>query len=178
MATGSFTDGDKYKTAPDVIRMLADIVSKNGNLLLNVALYPDGSLPPESQTLLSELAPWMSTNAEAIHGTRPWTIHGEGPTETAAGAFKESAEFSAQDLRFTTKGKALYAITLGEPQGRVAITSLGRAAGHEKRRVRSVRVLGLRAALKFQQTDAALVVELPQRLPSRHASAFKISFDA
>ena len=173
-----FSDGDKYKTAPDVIRMLADIVSKNGNLLLNVALYPDGSLPPESQTLLSGLAPWMSINAEAIHGTRPWTLHGEGPTETAAGAFKESAEFSAQDLRFTTKGKALYAITLGEPQGHLVITSLGRAAGHEKRPVRSVRVLGLRAALKFQQTDAALVVELPQRLPSHHASAFKISFDA
>ncbi len=119
-----YADGYTYKTAPEVIRMLADIVSKNGNLLLNVVLYPDGSLPPESQTLLSELKPWMAVNAEAIHGTRPWTVHGEGPTETAAGAFKENAQYTAQDIRFTTKGKTLYAITLGEPSGSVSITSL------------------------------------------------------
>ena len=173
-----FSDGDKYKTAPDVIRMLADIVSKNGNLLLNVALYPDGSLPPESQTLLSELAPWMAINAEAIHGTRPWVVHGEGPTETKAGAFKENAEYNAQDIRFNTKGGSLYAITLGEPHGQVAIASLGRAAGHEKRNVRSVRLLGVAQPLKFARTDAALVIDLPPHLPTRHASAFRISFGA
>jgi alpha-L-fucosidase len=171
-----FADGDKYKTAPEVIRMLADIVSKNGNLLLNVALYPDGSLPPESQTLVNELAPWMRVNAEAIHGTRPWVVHGEGPTETAAGAFKESAEYTAQDIRFTTKGASLYAITLGEPGGAVAIKSLGRLAGLERRAVRNVRLLGVPQPLKFQQTDTALVIELPQRLPTGHASAFRISF--
>jgi alpha-L-fucosidase len=171
-----FKDGDEYKTASDVIRMLADIVSKNGNLLLNVALYPDGSLPPESQALLTELAPWMTVNAEAIHGTRPWAVHGEGPTETAAGEFKENAGYKAEDIRFTTKGKSLYAITLGEPQGRVAITSLGRSAGHERRAVRGVQLLGVRTPVKFEQTDAALIVELPDRLPTRHASAFRISF--
>ena len=84
-----YADGYAYKTGPDVIRMLADIVSKNGNLLLNVVLYPDGSLPPESQCLLADLKAWMAINAEAIHATRPWTVYGEGPTETAAGAFKE-----------------------------------------------------------------------------------------
>jgi len=173
-----YADGDKYKTAPDVIRMLADIVSKNGNLLLNVALYPDGSLPPESQTLLSELAHWMGVNAEAIHETRPWTVYGEGPTETAAGEFKESAEYTAEDIRFTTKGDTLYAITLGEPRGRVTITSLGRGAGHERRAVQSVRLLSVAQPLKFQQTDATLVIDLPGRLPTRHASAFKISFGA
>jgi alpha-L-fucosidase len=173
-----YADGDTYKTAPDVIRMLADIVSKNGNLLLNVALYPDGSLPPESQSLLSELAQWMSINAEAIHETRPWTLYGEGPTETASGAFKESAKYTAEDIRFTTKGDALYAIALGEPRGRVALASLGRGAAHARRAVQSVRLLGVEQPLKFQQTDAALVIELPRRLPTRHASAFKISFGA
>jgi alpha-L-fucosidase len=173
-----FSDGDTYKTAPVVIRMLADIVSKNGNLLLNVALYPDGSLPPESQTLLSELAQWMSRNAEAIHETRPWSVYGEGPTETASGAFKENAAYTAQDIRFTTKGEALYAITLGEPSRRVAITALGRSAGREKRAVQTVHLLGIAAPLKFQQTDASLVIELPGRMPTRHASAFKIFFAA
>jgi alpha-L-fucosidase len=118
----------------------------------------------------------MSVNAEAIHGTRPWAVHGEGPTETAAGEFKENAGYKAEDIRFTTKGKSLYAITLGEPQGRVAITSLGRSAGHERRAVRGVQLLGVRTPVKFEQTDAALIVELPDRLPTRHASAFRISF--
>ncbi len=171
-----YKDDDEYKTAPDVIRMLADIVSKNGNLLLNVALHADGSLPPESQQLLSELAEWMSVNAEAIHGTRPWVIHGEGPTETASGAFKENAQYKPEDIRFTRNGETLYAITLGEPRGHVAIHSLGRAAGKELRTVRGVRLLGMRSALKFQQTEAALLIDLPGQLPTRHASALKISF--
>jgi alpha-L-fucosidase len=171
-----FKDGDQYKSAPDVIRMLADIVSKNGNLLLNVALYPDGSLPPESQALLTELKPWMAVNAEAIHGTRPWKVHGEGPTETAAGEFRENANYTAQDIRFTTQGGKLYAITLGEPRGSVAITSLGRAANHERRAVRSVHLLGARTPLRFVQNDAALVIDLPGSLPARHASVFRITF--
>jgi alpha-L-fucosidase len=156
--------------------MLADIVSKNGNLLLNVVLYPDGSLPPESQDLLTGLKAWMSINAEAIHATRPWTLFGEGPTRTAAGAFKENAQYTAQDIRFTTRGKTLYAITLGEPSGQVAIASLGRGRSGERLDVKSVRVLGVKEPLKFQQTETALIVNLPATLPSRHASAFKISF--
>ncbi len=170
-----YSDGYTYKTAPEVIYMLSDIVSKNGNLLLNIVLYPDGSLPPESQTLLDELAPWMHVNAEAIHGTRPWKIFGEGPTETVDGAFRESAAYTAQDIRFTTKGDAIYAITLGEPKQSVAITSLGRSAGHEKRPVRRVNLLGVPKALKFRQTDQALVVDLPADLPTRHASVLKIT---
>ncbi|MFN3668209.1 MAG: alpha-L-fucosidase [Brevundimonas sp.] len=171
-----YADDYAYKTGPDVIRMLADIVSKNGNLLLNVVLYPDGSLPPESQALLADLTAWMAVNSEAIHQTRPWRLFGEGPTETAAGAFQENATYSADDIRFTTRDGSLYAITLGEPRGRVAIRALGRDAGHEGRPVRQVHLLGQPRALDFQQTGAALVVQLPERLPSRHASALKIEF--
>jgi alpha-L-fucosidase len=170
-----YSDGFAYKTGPDVIRMLADIVSKNGNLLLNVVLYPDGSLPPESQTLLADMKEWMGTNAEAIHGTRPWEVFGEGPTQTAAGAFKESAEYTAADLRFTRKGDSLYVITLGEPRGEVAIAALGRAAGHARRAPRTARLLGVSQPLKVRQTDAALVVEIPDRLPTRHASVIKLT---
>jgi alpha-L-fucosidase len=171
-----FAEGDKYKTGPEVIHMLADIVSKNGNLLLNVVMYPDGSLPPQSQALLTDLAAWMRINSEAIHGTRPWRVFGEGPTETASGAFQEKAEYTGADIRFTTRGQSLYAITLGEPQGMVAIQSLGRAAGHERRPVRRVRVLGYPRNLEFHQTDKALVVQLPEVLPTPHASAFEVSF--
>jgi len=171
-----YSDGFKYKTTSEVIALLADIVSKNGNLLLNVVQYPDGGLPPESQLLLQELAPWMAVNAEAIHGTRPWKVFGEGPTEVAAGAFQESAAYTAQDIRFTTKGDALYAITLGEPKQSVDITSLGRGAGLERRRVKRVELLGQRQPCVFRQTDAALRIAPPSSLPTRHASVFKITF--
>ncbi len=169
-------ENDRYKTPAQVISMLADIVSKNGNLLLNVALRADGSLPPPSVELLDALAAWMPVNGAAIHGTRPWKIHGEGPTEAAAGDFKESGDYVAQDIRFTTRGARLYAITLAPPQGAVAITSLASGNPHEPRRVRRVRLLGHDGTIAFRQTDRALVIDCPARLPSRHASAFEISF--
>jgi alpha-L-fucosidase len=171
-----YSDGFTYKTGPDVIRMLADIVSKNGNLLLNVVLYPDGSLPPESQALLTDLKAWMAPNADAIYGTRPWKVFGEGPTETAGGHFKENANYTAADIRFTTRKDSLYAIALGEPRGQLAIKSLGGSAGHEPRAIRRVRLLGVARPLKFRREDAALVVEIPDRLPTRHASALEITF--
>jgi len=171
-----FSENDRYKTSAEVITMLADIVSKNGNLLLNVVLHADGSLPAESDRLLNDLKPWMAANSDAIHGTRPWKIYGEGPTETAEGAFAESAAYTARDIRFTTKGETLYAITLGEPQGQVAITSLAKGNPSEHRAVRKVRLLGHRGSIAFRQTGQALVIDLPSALPTRHASAFAITF--
>jgi len=170
-----YKEDDKYKTGPDVIRMLADIVSKNGNLLLNVVLNPDGSLPDPSQMLLDDLRDWMKVNAEAIHGTRPWKIFGEGPTQVAGGAFKESAAYTPDDIRFTTRKDTVYAITLGEPRGRVTIASLGRSAAHGRAPVRRVRLLGVPHALKFRQSDSALEVEVPERLPTRHASVLAVT---
>lgn len=170
-----YSDNFKYKTAREVITMLADIVSKNGNLLLNVVLYPDGSLPPESELLLSELAAWMQVNAEAIHGTRPWRVYGEGPTKTAAGKFQEKADYTAQDIRFTTKGSDLYAIVLGEPAGTLEVTSLG-VGGSTGRKVGQVRLLGVRGAVGHRQTRDKLLIDVPAHLPTRHASVFHISF--
>jgi alpha-L-fucosidase len=171
-----FNENHPYRTTDEIVAMLADIVSKNGNLLMNVVMDPDGSLPAESDRLLSELAPWMAVNSEAIHGTRPWKIHGEGPSETAAGAFAESGDYTAQDIRFTARGERLYAITLRQPSGQVAITSLAESNPHERRAVRRVRLLGYRGRIAFRQTGQALVIDLPATLPTRHGSAFAIDF--
>ena len=171
-----YSDNYSYKTTTEVVTMLADIVSKNGNLLLNIVQYPDGGLPPQSEQLLVELAAWMTTNSEAIHGTRPWKVHGEGPTEPVAGMFQEKVDYTARDIRFTTKGETLYAIVLGEPAGVTEITSLAMGNPHEGRRVRQVRLLGDRRPIGFRQTSRALVIDVPARLPTRHASVFKISF--
>lgn len=171
-----FSEHHPYKSTREVIGMLADIVSKNGNMLLNVVQYPDGSLPSQSEELLADLAAWMKVNAEAIHGTRPWKAYGEGPTKPKPGAFAEFGAYTAEDIRFTTKGDKLFAITLGEPAGQVAITSLAEGNLHERRRVRKVRLLGHPGAVAFRQAGQALVIDLPARLPARHASAFEITF--
>ncbi|MFS2217597.1 alpha-L-fucosidase [Telluria sp. Tellsp104] len=171
-----YSDGYKYKTATDVVHMLADIVSKNGNLLLNVVQYADGSLPPESMQFLQEMAEWMSVNGDAIYGTRPWKVFGEGPTKTAGGHFQENTTYTPQDIRFTTKGGALYATTLGTPTTEVRIKSLGRNGGLEPRPVKAVALLGSTTALRWEQTDEALVIQVPASLPTKIASSFKIRF--
>jgi alpha-L-fucosidase len=171
-----YSEGYKYKTTPEVVYMLSDIVSKNGNLLLNVVQYPDGSLPPECQKFVTEMAAWMKVNGDAIYGTRPWKIFGEGPTKAASGHFQENTAYTPADIRFTTKGGNLYAITLGEPSGEVRIASLGKKSVHESRAVKSVTLLGSKAALKWKQTDDGLVIALPASLPTTIASSFKIGF--
>ncbi|MEO7496441.1 MAG: alpha-L-fucosidase, partial [Massilia sp.] len=169
-------EGYKYKTTPEVVYMLSDIVSKNGNLLLNVVLYADGSLPPEPRKFLDEMAAWTAVNGEAIYGTRPWKIFGEGPTKAESGNFKENTRYTASDIRFTTKGDALYAITLGEPKGQVRIASLGARGKLETRPVKSVSLVGATAPLRWTQQDDALVIDLPAQLPSAISSSFKIGF--
>jgi alpha-L-fucosidase len=84
-----YREGIKYKTAQEVIHMLVDIVSKNGNLLLNFPLLPDGTLDAEEEKVLEGITDWMAVNGEAIYGTRPWKVFGEGPTTTGGGTFAE-----------------------------------------------------------------------------------------
>jgi len=171
-----YSEGYKYKTTSEVVHMLADIVSKNGNLLLNVVQYPDGSLPPEPMQFLKEMAAWMEVNGDAIYGTRPWKIFGEGPTKAAAGHFQENTAYTPQDIRFTTKDGALYAITLGTPANTVRIQSLGTKAGLETRPVKAVTLLGSNTPLRWEQSGEALTIQLPATLPSQMASSFRISF--
>lgn len=171
-----YSEGFAYKTTDQIVHTLADVVSKNGNLLLNVVLYADGSLPPEPQQFLTEMAAWMAVNSEAIYATRPWKIYGEGPTQAEAGHFKESDLFTEADIRFTSKGATLYAITLRAPTQPIRITSLGKNSPLINQPVKSVRMLGHKKALKWQQEEDALVVQIPSQLPSRYASSLKIEF--
>ncbi|WP_296611121.1 alpha-L-fucosidase [Sphingomonas sp.] len=156
-----YSENDRFKTAPEVIGMLADIVSKNGNLLLNVVQHADGSLPPQSEELLAGLAAWMKVNAEAIHGTRPWRAYGEGPTRPKAGAFAESGTYTAEDIRFTTKGDELFAIFLGGFAGASAIRSLGGNALPDAR-IERVDLLG-GPRLQFRREAGALQLTLPRQ---------------
>jgi alpha-L-fucosidase len=87
--------------------------------------------------------------------------------------FKEDVDYSARDIRFTVKGKALYAITLGEPSNLTEIASLRTGAPHAQGRVVGVELLGA-GPVQFRRTSKALSIAVPGRLPTRHASVFKI----
>ena len=120
-------DTGGYKSAKQVIQRLADVVSKNGNLLLNIPVRGDGTIDGKEEKIVDEIAAWMSRNGEAIYGTRPWRAFGEGPTKPPSGMLSEqdAKPFTAEDIRFTRKGDALYAIFLDWPQGEATIKSFG-----------------------------------------------------
>jgi len=169
--------GRDYKSAATVLHMLADIVSKNGNLLLNFPLRPDGSLDDAEEKILAEMAAWMDVNAEAIFGTRPWKVYGEGPTRTSGRHFNERGlRYTPRDIRFTTRGGTLYAIALGWPQdGRLLVRSLGRPAEGAQGTVNDVRLLGHDGDLKWSHGTEGLVVTLPEKKPCDHALVLKIA---
>lgn len=124
----SYTVGNDYKDPLDILGDLADVVSKNGALLLNVGPKADGTIPDEDRAILETIGDWLSVNGEAIYATRPWKVFGEGPTEVAEGQFTDTQRgaFTPHDIRFTTRGETLYAISLGPSgTGEVAIRSLG-----------------------------------------------------
>jgi alpha-L-fucosidase len=166
----------KYQPLSWTVHMLVDIVSKNGNLLLNVVLRPDGSLDPEVVTMLQQLADWTAVTGEAIYGTRPWLLYGEGAVKAKGGAFNENFQYSAADIRFTTKGKTLYAIALGWPEShQIAIRSLARTDDATQNEIRKVELLGYAGELKFTQTTNGLAVELPDQKVSDLTCSLKIT---
>ncbi len=152
---------DVYKTASDVADTLVDIVSKNGNLLMNVAQKPDGTIDEETRYTLKQVGAWLKENGEGIYGTRPYIKHKEGKTELSGGAFKEdSADWQPTDFRFTQKQGAIYAFMMRTGKSDKAfIQTLGRNTQEE---VKSVWVSGCPA--EFEQKEGALLVKLPAGL--------------
>ena len=166
----------KYQPLSWTVHMLVDITSKNGNLLLNVVLRPDGTLDPEVETMLHELAGWTAVNGEAIYGTRPWLIFGEGAVRAKGGAFKEDFKYSGNDIRFTTKGKTLYAIALGWPEeNKMLIRSLAATDDAAQNKIKKIELLGRDGVLKFSQTTNGLAVELPGEKLSDVTCALRIT---
>lgn len=150
-----------YKTAEQVIQRLADVVSKNGNLLLSIPQPGDGSIDGEEEKILDGMAAWVAVNGEAIFGSRPWRIYGEGPTRLQGGMQNEQAAgaFTAQDIRFTTNAGALYALPLKWPARRLSIAALGTDRLKDAA-VERVTLLG-GGTLAHRRDGAALHVDLP-----------------
>jgi alpha-L-fucosidase len=146
---------DDYLTVEALVNMLADVVSKNGNLLLDVGPMADGTIPDLQRQRLLGLGAWLKTNGDAIFGTRPWT-RAEGSTRDGV------------PVRFTRKGDTVYALLLGTPSGeRVTIEDMPPATG--------VHLLGHDGALISQQEGDHLTITLPAHVPSSPAYAFKLT---
>jgi alpha-L-fucosidase len=177
----SLYDKNRYKTAKSVIQTLCDIVSKNGNLLLNIPVRGDGTIDDKEEAVLKGIADWMDVNKEAIFDTRPWKVFGEGPASAAApaavGNFTEGKgkPFTAQDVRFTTKGDTLYAIVLGAPKKDLLINSLGAAGKLSGQKIRKVTLLGSKEKLTWSQAPDALTIKAPEKIPNDIANVYKIS---
>jgi alpha-L-fucosidase len=175
----------QYKSAATVIPMLADIVSKNGNLMLSVPVRGDGSIDSDEVKIVSDIGAWLNINGEGIYATRPWKVFGEGPSTKsfAKGQFDgqrdaDTKPFTPADLRFTQSkdGRTLYAIGLAFPaDGKINIQSLAANSALWPGKVRSLRLLGGREKLNFTRDATGLHLTLPEKLPTAIAFTLKIS---
>ncbi len=166
------------KTANQLIDDLVDIVSKNGNLLLNVGPKSDGTIPQDQQDILLEMGKWLTINGEAIYDTKYWNVFGEGPTGVEKGhhSEKNNKEFTGEDIRFTQKGNKLYAILMAWPEnGIVNIKSLSKTSPHSKGiEIKNIQLLGGAEKLTWSQENDALQVRFPNKKNGDHAHVLAI----
>ncbi len=175
---------DRYKTPAQVITMLVDVVSKNGNLLLNIPLRGDGTPDPTELGIVKQIGHWMQVNGESIYDTRPWVIYGEGPTAEAANpinaqGFNEGRQqYSAADIRFNKKGdKVLYVTLFGVPEADITVRALGSRTAQNTRKIKSVTLLGSSGKVAWKQAADRLTIGKPSEIPSPEAIVYKVVFN-
>ena len=167
-----------YQKASFIIPFLVDIVSKNGNLLLSIPLPGYGEPDSDEIAFLEELADWQRVNSEAIKGTRPWSVFGEGPSTEAKQipSYQLSQiKFDHTDIRFTTKGDILYAIALGWPtDGKIVIKSLGEKSANYPRPIRKVELIGSNSEVMWKRGAQGLEIQVPDTPPCKYAFSIRI----
>ena len=174
-----YIENDTFKTPEFIVQQLADVVSKNGNLLLNIGPRSDGTIPQPVQEVLLDVGAWLKVNGNAIYGTRPWTSFGEGPTKVEAGSFHDTQTkpYTAQDFRFTTNRETLYAIEMAWPKEGEAVIHTLSSDVVGARKVNSVSLLGASAELTFTQRADGLHIRVPAEAPGKYAYVYRIGFE-
>jgi len=163
-----------YVPAIQVIQRLCDVVSKNGNLLLSIPVRGDGTIDSEEEKIVAGITAWMAVNGEAIHGSRPWRIYGEGPTKLGEGMFSETKAhgFQAEDVRFTVKQGVLHMVMLQWPEGPVRVPSLGSDALKGGKIVRATLLGG--GPVELRQEAEATIFTLPPAKPGQMVPVLRL----
>ena len=175
-------DNNMYKSAETVIRMLVDIVSKNGNLLLSIPVRGNGTIDNNERRIIAGIKAWMDINGESIFATRPWKVYGEGPLFESANplnaqGFNEGINYSDQDVRYVERHDTLYATIMRWPSDRqFSFKAFGKLATSYSGKVQSVKLLGA-GEIDFTQDDDGLTVTLPAKHPNEIAPVLAITFD-
>ena len=160
-----------------MVQLLVNVVSKNGNLLLNIPLPGHGRPDDDEFAFLDKFGAWMAINSEAIDSSRPWKIAGEGPTQSSGAApYGRLPQFAPGDMRFTTKGNSLYAIALAWPtDGKLLIKSLAKGSPHYGGEIARVGLLGSDSNLVWSRNAEGVAINLPEKPPCDYAYVFKIN---
>ena len=171
----------QYKTVAQVVQILCNVVSKNGNLMLNIPVRGDGTIDVREERFVEGLIRWMDVNREGIYDSRPWKVYGEGPAAKATGGFVEGkVQYGSEDVRFTTKDRALYAYFLGWPaDGKLTIRTLKKdpaSPGPLDKNIAGLSLLGSDEKVVYTQDAEGLHVTLPAKAPSEGACALKLTF--
>ena len=168
---------DIYKTDRQVIELLVDIISKNGNLLLNFPQRPDGTLDDECLHILSGMSDWIRVNAEGVYGTRPWKVSGEGSDSANSDRVNEETladqRWSSEDYRFTAKDDKVYAFQLGAPDGSSSLIRSFSTGDDSK--VEKVTLLGFDAPLRFSQDNRGVHIQLPDTQVCDYINCFRVT---
>ena len=178
----SVYDRKGYKSAQMVIQTMADVVSKNGNYLLNIPVRGNGTIDELGRKVVEDVGKWMQLNSESIYDTRPWKKFGEGPSVenqaklTAQGFNEGKTKFTSQDVRFNTKGEILFATIMAWPEdNKVIIKSLRSGNPDFPKPIQKVEWLGGKQNLAFTQTGEGLEVIFPGKMEGEsYASVLKI----
>jgi alpha-L-fucosidase len=180
----AIAEQNQYKTVAQVVDMLIDIVSKNGNLMLSVPVRGDGTIDQHEVAFLEGMSTWMKANDEGIFGSRPWMVYGEGPSTVEMpeqgdfGGARDvrSKPYTIEDIRFTTRAATLYAYLLApRPAQEVVIRSLATTSPHIRgRRITDVTLVG-GTKLEWSQEEQGLKVKLPEKLVSAEALGLRIT---
>ena len=177
-----YARGIQYKSPKFIVDMLVDVVSRNGNLMLNFPLPNSGMLDDRELRILAEITDWMNVNGTAIYATRPWKIPGSGPSiakPKTAGAEtnfneKDRKDLTPEDIRFTVKGDALFVFVMGLPEKEAIVPPLAVAGNFAVGRIVSVELLGYPGKLLWRQDASGLTIQMPESKPGKYALAFRV----